>query len=342
MGFNWRPHFDPTEVKRELQIIRDDLHCNAVRISGQDFGRLTLASRAALDVGLEVWFYPIWWDRSPQETLGYFVKGAKAAQEISESAQDKVVFVMGGELTLFMKGILQGRNFRTRLADPGMLTKVKAGEHNKPLNDFLAKAAVAVRSVYQGRLTYASLVWEQVDWTPFDFIGVDHYRTIKMGDTYVEMLQPAFSHGKPVVVTEFGQATTHGGIGEEGLLKSTAGLEESIINVGSQFLHYRIPLLGRFVKPRLNGNHVRDRVWQAQELVRTLGILDAAGVEGAFISQFMSQISPYSDDPRHDLDMASSTLVKYYEGGRKGTTYPDMPWEPKESFKAVASYYAAH
>jgi hypothetical protein len=39
--------------------------------------------------------------------------------------------------------------------------------------------------------------------------------------------------------------------------------------------------------------------------------------------------------------MASTRLVKYYEGGRRGSTYPDMTWEPKESFKAVADYYAA-
>jgi hypothetical protein len=34
--------------------------------------------------------------------------------------------------------------------------------------------------------------------------------------------------------------------------------------------------------------------------------------------------------------------VKYYEGGKHGATYPDMPWEPKESFRAVADYYAKH
>jgi len=33
------------------------------------------------------------------------------------------------------------------------------------------------------------------------------------------------------------------------------------------------------------------------------------------------------------------SLVKYYEEGH-GTTYPDMPWEPKESFRAVADFYA--
>lgn len=65
-------------------------------------------------------------------------------------------------------------------------------------------------------------------------------------------------------------------------------------------------------------------------------------MEGAFISQFMSQITPYSEDARYDLDMASASLVKYYEGHGHGKTYADMRWEPKESFRAVADYYGKH
>jgi hypothetical protein len=34
-------------------------------------------------------------------------------------------------------------------------------------------------------------------------------------------------------------------------------------------------------------------------------------------------------------------MTTRYENGRHGTTYPDMPWEPKGSFKAVADYDAA-
>jgi hypothetical protein len=342
MGFNWRPRFRAEEVHRELQIIKDDLHCNAVRISGQDLSRLAMAARDALEQGLEVWFYPTMWDRSPEETLQYLVRAAKAAEEVGQVGKDQMVFVVGGELTLFMRGILEGSSFRARLANPNLLTKVKAGEHNKPLNEFLTKANQAVRSVFHGRVTYSSLVWEKVDWSLFDFVGVDHYRTTKMTDQYIPMLEPSFKHGKPVVVTEFGYATTRGGIGDGGLLMSTAGLEKGIINEYSQYFHYKLPVLGRLVRPSLNGNHVRDEAWQAKELVETLEILDAAKVDGAFISTFLSQITPYSDSPKHDLDMASSSLVKYYEGGRKGTTYPDMPWEPKESFRAVAAYYGSH
>ncbi len=40
--------------------------------------------------------------------------------------------------------------------------------------------------------------------------------------------------------------------------------------------------------------------------------------------------------------MASTSLVKYYDDGRHGATYPEMKWEPKESFYAVAEYYANH
>ena len=191
-------------------------------------------------------------------------------------------------------------------------------------------------------MSYASLVWEQVDWSLFDFVGVDHYRATKLEDKYVQMLEPSFKHGKPVVVTEVGYATTHGGAGDVGMLRSSAGLEEGLIDGKSQFFHYKLPLVGRLVRLRLNGEHVRDEAWQANKLDETLDVLEKAGVDGAFISLFISEINPYSDEAQYDLDMASMSLVKYFEGGRRGTTYPDMPWEPKESFKAVADYYSKH
>jgi hypothetical protein len=43
-------------------------------------------------------------------------------------------------------------------------------------------------------------------------------------------------------------------------------------------------------------------------------------------------------DPRDDLDRASLGIVKHFEGHR-GRTYPDMDWEPKAAFTAVAQQY---
>jgi hypothetical protein len=38
--------------------------------------------------------------------------------------------------------------------------------------------------------------------------------------------------------------------------------------------------------------------------------------------------------------MTATSLVKTYARGH-GSTYPDMAWEPKQAFGAVASFYAA-
>jgi hypothetical protein len=54
---------------------------------------------------------------------------------------------------------------------------------------------------------------------------------------------------------------------------------------------------------------------------------------------FVSPTFPYHEDPKYDLDMASYSLVKSY-ADKHGTTYLDMPWEPKKSFQAVADYFA--
>jgi hypothetical protein len=150
------------------------------------------------------------------------------------------------------------------------------------------------------------------------------------------MLKPVFAHGKPVVITEFGYGT----------FQSEKGMAETLIGGGdvdyrTQFFH-QLPVIGRFVRPWMRAIHVRDEGCQARQLVDQLSVLDRAGVDGAFVFQFLSQISPYSENPKYDLDMASTALVKSLPDGKHGATYPGMTWVPKESFVAVADYYAKH
>src|SRR6185369_17670088 len=80
VGDRSRIDFDPGVVRRELEIIAADLHCNAVRISGDDPDRLTLAAHAALDAGLRVWFAPFPVDLTPARLPPYFEVCAKSAE----------------------------------------------------------------------------------------------------------------------------------------------------------------------------------------------------------------------------------------------------------------------
>jgi hypothetical protein len=334
MGFNWRPVFDPKVVHRELEIIKNDLYCNAVSISARDVGRIVTAATAALEEGLEVWLSPLLWEKSEDETVAYLGKAAARLEALRKRWPDKVVLSVGGESTLFMQGILPGKNIIQRLRSPKFKASVMSGEHNAPLNAFLARAVTAVKKEFKGELTYHSLIWERVDWSLFDYVGVDHYRAKDIEDKYVGMLKPLFETGKPVVVTEFGHNTYQ----SDGKLVQVL-LGGGDVDFWSQFFH-TLPVVGRLVRPKVRVVHPRDEAWQARKVVETLGILDAAGVDGAFVSQFESQINPFDEDPKHDLDTPSSSLVKYYERGKHGTTYPDMAWEPKESFRALADYYA--
>ena len=71
-----------------------------------------------------------------------------------------------------------------------------------------------------------------------------------------------------------------------------------------------------------------------------LAILEAAGVDGAFVCTFVEPLATYDPNPKYDLDMSALSLAKSLGHGH-GSTYADMPWEPKESFKAVAHYFAS-
>jgi hypothetical protein len=59
----------PEVVGRELRVIGEDLHCNAVRVTGGDPDRLELAASHAAEVGLEVWLSPFTCDLTTGQLL---------------------------------------------------------------------------------------------------------------------------------------------------------------------------------------------------------------------------------------------------------------------------------
>jgi hypothetical protein len=79
-----RERFDPDVVKRELAIVRDDLHCTAVRVIGGDPERLELAATYAADLGLEVWFSPYPLELTADEMLWLLADCAERAERIRQ------------------------------------------------------------------------------------------------------------------------------------------------------------------------------------------------------------------------------------------------------------------
>jgi hypothetical protein len=103
--FVTRRVFDPAVTRRELQIIRDDLRCNAVRFQGTDIARLMTAATDALKLGgLQVWLSPELFKKGREATVAYLAKAAAGAEPLREQFPGQLVFCVGTESSLFTKG----------------------------------------------------------------------------------------------------------------------------------------------------------------------------------------------------------------------------------------------
>jgi hypothetical protein len=331
-GVNWRPDHSPALVHRELEIIKTDLRCTAVKLRGRDIGRVMAAAEDALNHGLEVWLSPELWNRAPDTTLRYISRAAAAAEDLRTGWPGQVVFSVGTELSLFMRGIVAGRTSGRRVR--ALREILTTGADNAPLNALLAQATRAVRQVFGGPVTYAALPVERVDWPLFDIIGTNHYWREPARDRYLPALKPLLKSGRPVVISEFGFRTRTGA-------DQTGPAGPENIEPVSMSLHL-LPLTRALVRPRVRTIHERNEELQAHCLARQLKLLDAAGVDGGFVFTFTAPLWSGDDDPRHDLDTDSFSLVKSCPGRRHGTVYPGMAWEPKQAFLAVADHYAHH
>ncbi|MBD0672480.1 hypothetical protein [Streptomyces sp. CBMA156] len=320
-----RTWFDSEAVERELRIIRDELHCTAVRIMGGDPERIELAAGHAADLGLEVWFSPYPLELTADAMLELFADCADRAERLRRRGAE-VVFVTGAELSLMNPGFLPGSTTAERV---GLLTRPERlrehlGAVSGLVNAFLDKAVATVRARFGGRVTYAAVPLERVDWEPFDLISLDLYRSAGTADRFADGVRDLTAQGKPVAVTEFGSATFRGA-GDRGAH-------------GLDIVEYHD---GR--PARLDGVHERDEAGQAGYVRELLEAFDAGGVDAAFVFTFAlyDHVHRPGGDPRDDLDLASYGIVKTYED-RAGSTHPGLPWDPKEAFFTLAEYYATH
>ena len=322
-----RKRFDDAVVQRELRVIADDLHATAVRVTGDDPQRLARAGEHALAAGLELWFSPVPVNLEPGALPGYLARCAREAERLRRAHEGRVVAVLGCEISLWCAGFFPGDGVPGRIAtvtDPDLQRKpdvmaalARGLERARQSHRDIARAA---RQEFAGPVTYAAGPWEAVDWELFDLVSVDAYRDAGNAAGYREALRSCRRFGKPVAVTEFGCCTYRGAAGR-------GGMGWMIIDEKAD-------------PPVIPGTYQRDEQEQARHLRDMLAIYEAEDIDSAFWFTFAGFEQPrHYTDPHRDLDLASYGAVAVLEHGR-GTTYPDMAWEPKQVFGALADAYA--
>lgn len=314
-GSSTRPSLPLEVIEREVADIAHGLHANAIRITGDEIARIAQAGEVAARQGLDVWLSPMLPNADPATTERAIAECARTAERLRRAGASAAL-VVGCELSVFMSGIMPGATHADRLAllaDPVRLTTEVAGAGLDPqasFAKFLASAVTAARGLFGGPVTYASGLWEQVDWSGFDAIGIDAYRDATNRDGYADGLGAYLASGRPVVATEVGCATYRGAA-------DVGGMGWAVIEKGPE--------------ARLRDGVVRDEVAQATEITSLLDVMGSAGVHGAFVYTYVAPSYPSDVDPAHDLDTASFALVR---------SWPDGRTEPKTAYQVVAQRYS--
>ncbi|WP_329005657.1 hypothetical protein OHA18_19960 [Kribbella sp. NBC_00709] len=294
-----RNNFDSETARRELAVIANELHCTAVRISGSDPTRLAIAAEHAAALGLEVWFSPFPCELTTEQLLGLFEECAARAEDIRQTGTD-VRFIAGGELSIFAKGFLPGDDLSERTA------AIRESHSAVPprLNAFLKEAVDVVRGKFGGPVTYASLPFEQVDWTLFDYVASDAYRAAHNAAAFRDEIRALQRHGLPVVITEFGCCTYRGASADGG--RGWMIVDRDMWTV--------------------NGDYTRDEEEQATYFRELVQIFDEEAVDTAFWFTYAGY--NYSQH----LDIASYGVINLGPGNT---------WQPKSVFHAMSTTYSA-
>jgi hypothetical protein len=143
------------DVRRDLSVLRDELHCTTVYLFGTDLPRLAQAARIARENGLGVWLQPRLIDQPQEAVLAHLAAAAGAAEELRREYDD-IVLNVGCEWTVFSDGIIPGRGYDERaakLARPQYWPALPVFSHR--LNRLLARACQIARGEFAGPLSYA-------------------------------------------------------------------------------------------------------------------------------------------------------------------------------------------
>jgi hypothetical protein len=306
-------------MRGEIRAISERLHCGSVSVFGTDLERLADTSTEAAERGLHVWLQPRLVDHPQEEILDHLAQTARHAERLKRQ-HAAINLNVGCEYVLFAPGIVPGATWQERIENLSRDDSIDFVAVMRRLNVFLGQAAAAARSHFTGRITYAAASFEQVDWRPFDFVGLDYYSFHPSRAGYIRELRGYRRWNKPIVISEFGCCTFEGA-------QENPGDGWTIIDYTKE-------------PPELTGNPVRSEQTQADYLLALLDVFESEGLYSASVYSFISPDVPHSRDPRHDYDMASYAVVKVIRDHFEDPASP-YRWKPKLAFHALARRYGA-
>lgn len=312
-----RTGLTPEVIEKDIFEIKNNLNCNSIRIYGTRKHSLILATEIALKAGLNVWLSPRLINQNTQTTINFIQDIAKEVETFKSMYRaNEIVFIVAGEATIDVKGFSEGETIYDRIqniAKPFFFIKKALGikpPYQKAFNNFLQQSFLAVREKFSGKISYASAMWEIVDWTIFDFVSINLYKASFNKSFFDKIIRKMKSKGKPLAITEFGCCTYIGADkkGPTGYMVLDKTTEP----------------------PAFKEKCERDEQTQADYISDLLQTFEKEKVDATFIFDFYNQKLTHSSNPDFDYDKASFGVTK---------SIGENKWEPKKSFYIISDYY---
>lgn len=305
------------EIEHDLEDIKE-MGCNSVRIYGDNPDNLLLAAKTALEKGLKVWLSPYLINGQEQNTTDLLLNIAEQAEVLRQEHGDNIKLVIGNELMLTSRIAFEEEQYVDRIA---RFKKFKALEmakkylrlialdkvlpdteqYKERVRQFAKSLVSQAREKFYGKMTYASLPDEDIDWSDFDIVGVNLYEDASNKASYAKELERYKSHGKPVAITEFGTAPYKGAGYLGGAAHLAIDWQRGHLKRGLGF----IPV-------------IRDEKAQADYLEKLIKMYEKHEIDAHFIFEYINWNTPHTpDDPKRNLSTGSFGLVHKTPEGEK-------------------------
>lgn len=213
-------------IKEDLLFIRNKLNCKSIRIAGIQIDNLIKTAKLAKDLGITPWLSPRFINSSFEDTKKRLEKFCLEAKEAGLS--EEPLFV-ANELVLDCSDLIGKEIAKWIDRVNTVLREVKNGKKYEVTDKVMALVEIARGSEWKGGLSYASFMYETVNWGEITddnlFVSQNLYweRDEKNGgpekvEAFEEKIKKIINaaNSRPVIISEYGAVSHKDGLAAGG------------------------------------------------------------------------------------------------------------------------------